>query len=175
MLTFPRILAISLLISSGLLQASPRGYGGMDLLFTRLNIDDASFSPILGRVNGGLWLFKGIGIEAMLGGALKDDEDNRLTLDIPTLAGAYLRFQSPDDHGLKAYILLGYSQFELDGSLSHSAFPGKETFSGPATSVGLLHPLGAEKQFSLYLELSGYFVDEDLDFGGLALGVRYGY
>ena len=175
MLTFPRLLAISLLLFSNLLQASPAPYGGIDLAYNRLNIGDASFTSPLARINGGIWLFKGIGIEAMLGGALQDDKDSGLTLNIPVIGAAYARFQSPQDLGMKAYVLLGYSQFKMEGSVNHSNFPGKETFSGPAAAVGLLHALDKAKQFSLYLELAGYFAHDELDFGGLALGVRYGY
>ncbi len=175
---FRRRILIGLL--AGLFAATPvaadtRMFGGADLQYGMLGVGGETFNPIQLRADVGLWLRKGIGVQAMIGGSVNDDSFNDLTLDAPSLAALSLRFQSPEDLGMKAYALVGYSRFELDGALGKGNFPGRETFTGPSVSLGLLRPLGERRLWSLSAELAGYFADNDVSFGGLSLGVRYGY
>ncbi len=150
-------------------------YGGADLQYGMIGVGGETFNPVLLRADAGLWLRKGIGAQIGAGASVSDDGVGNLSLDVPSVASLSLRFQSPEDLGMKAFALLGYSRFELDGALSGGNFPGRESFTGPSASLGLLWPLGERRAWSLSAELAGYFADNDVGFGGLSLGLRYGY
>lgn len=156
-------------------QAEVETYGGLDAQFGLIDINGESFNPVIGRLNGGLWLREGIGLEAMLGAALSDDSSGSLTVDVPNLLALSIRFQSPEDMHTKAYILLGYARYELDGSLADASFPGSETFAGPAVAVGFLRRTPLAENISAYFEFSSYLANEEIDFGAVTLGLRYGY
>ena len=156
-------------------RAETRGFAGADIQYGTIGVGGETFNPMLLRLDGGWWLRKGMAIQGRIGGNLRKDDQAGLSLKVPTLATLAVRLQSPEDLGVKAYALLGYSRFELDGAVAGSAFPGKETFIGPTVSLGFLHAVGKAKRYSVSLELSGYFADKDLDFGGVAVGVRRGY
>ncbi len=167
------ILALAALPLSG--RAGPRWFAGADIQYGIIGVGGETFDPVLLRLDGGWWLRRGMAIQGRLGGNLRKDVQTGLSLKVPTLVALSLRLQSPEDLGVKAYALLGYSRFELDGSVAGSAFPGRETFVGPTVSLGFLHPLGKAKRYSVSFELNGYFADKDLDFGGIAMGLRRGY
>lgn len=169
--------ALILILSSAAVAADPRWYAGADIAFSGIEIENETFYPISTRARFGGWLRENIGIELIAGGGVKDDDQAGLTLDVSqafTIAG---RFQSPLDLGMKAYILLGYAETQLDGKLTTSDFPGKETFRGGMVALGGLWPLTKSGGLSLSLEFSGYFTDDedDIGIGGLSLGMLYDF
>lgn len=172
-------LAIALIIFflPGIAAADTRWYVGADVAFNGIEIENETFHPVSARIRLGGWVWENIGIELIAGGGFRDDEQVGLTLDatqITTIAG---RFQSPLDLGMKAYVLIGYTENKLDGNLTGSSFPGKETFAGGMVALGGLWSLTKTGNTSLSLEYSGYFTDdeEDIGIGSLSLGILYDF
>lgn len=169
------LILISLIGISFSAQSETEFYAGIDAQYGIIHIKGENYHPVLGRINGGFWLAQGIGIEAMLGTALSDDASATVSIDVPTVSALSIRMQSPEDWGTKAYALLGYSRYELEGHLGSSDFPGTETFAGPGISIGFMRRIAYVDNISGYLEFTGYFANEEIDFGALTLGLRYGY
>jgi hypothetical protein len=155
--------------------ADTKFYGGLDAQYGLMDINGEAFNPVLGRLNGGLWLREGVGIEAMLGATLNDDSNGSLNIDVPSLQSVSLRLQSPEDMHTKAYMLFGYARYELEGSVSDSNFPGSESFAGASVSVGFMRRTSLAENISAYFEFTSYLANEDVEFGGVSLGLRYGY
>lgn len=150
-------------------------YAGLDVMYGRVGISGEKFHLPLMRARAGVWLWENIGIEGMAGVALDNDTQSDLDMDIPSLGAVYARFQSPEQMGIKAYILLGAAAVEMDGNLAASGFPGRETFSGGMASLGLRAPIKRLPNAAWSLEYSNYFVDEDIDVFGWSIGIYYDF
>jgi len=172
---FRPLFSLALLVLPLLASADTKLYGGVDAQYGLMDIKGETFNPVLGRLNGGLWLREGVGIEVMLGAALNDDSNGSLNIDVPSLQSLSLRLQSPEDMHTKAYMLFGYARYELEGSVSNSSFPGSESFAGASVSVGFIRRTSLAENISAYFEFTSYLADEDIEFGGVSLGLRYGY
>lgn len=168
---------LALVVIPGLSVADPRWYTGADIAFNGIKIETETFQPISARARFGGWIWENIGIEVIAGGGVRDNDQAGLTLEASQITSIAARFQSPLDLGMKAYVLLGYAENEIDGALENSDFPGKETFTGGMAALGGLWPLTKSKDISLSLEFSGYITDEDHDIaiGSLSLGLLYDF
>jgi hypothetical protein len=157
--------------------ADTRWFAGADIAFNGIKIETETFQPISARARFGGWIWENIGIEVIAGGGVSDNDQAGLTLEASQITSIAARFQSPLDLGMKAYVLLGYAENEIDGTLENSDFPGKETFTGGMAALGGLWPLTKSQDLSLSLEFSGYLTDEDHDIaiGSLSLGLLYDF
>ncbi len=148
-------------------------FAGFDVGYNRVKIADERFGPVSVRVRGGALFWRGVGVEVNLSTGVSDAEKAGLTLELPLIASIYARFQTPYETGLKAYLLLGVTTVELEGSQVNNGFPGRERFSGPSIALGLLEPLSFIQNTALSLEVSGHFVDSDIDMTNFSLGLQY--
>lgn len=171
-----RLLPIVLLPFAGSISAQDaQWYGELGYARTGVEITDIDFNPAIARISVGGWLKEGVGMEISHAVSASDDSVQGLDIDVSQLTTLVLRLQSPEELGIKAYMLLGYSAFTLDGTRGNAGFPGEEDFSGPMAALGFLFPLRAAAPLSISLEYSQHFSDDDLDLNMLAAGIRYGY
>lgn len=143
-------------------------YGSVD-------IQDNTFNPSVMSLTGGAWVRQGIAVELEYGQGVVDDDAGGLTVDVPSFGALAVRFQSPEDFGIKAHFTAGYGWFNLEGEFNDSSYPGDETFSGPMVGLGLLFPIRAAYPWSVALEYGQTFGDDNVDMGTIGMGLRYGY
>jgi len=157
--------------------ADTRWFTGADIAFNGIKIESETFHPVSARARFGGWIWENIGIEVIAGGGVRDNDQAGLTLEASRITSIAARFQSPLDLGMKAYVLLGYGENTIDGTLEKSNFPGEETFTGGMAALGGLWPFTKSQDISLSLEFSGYLTDEDHDIaiGSLSLGLLYDF
>ncbi len=159
----------------GTASAAPRFYGGASINWTDIKLDKTHFNPTSGQLHVGGWLITNIGLELRLNSEFSDDSAHGVTTSLPRIISAGLRFQSPEEWGLKAYLLFGGAIVTLDSDADDSGFPGRDDFDAGLASVGFLAPLTADRRFAVFLEASRYFLSRDNDapltLG--ALGVQY--
>lgn len=164
--------ALLMMSSSAVLAEGERLYADVAMTANSVKIADNRFTIPTAQARIGVWLREGIGIEVM--GATGRDEDTQagLDLEISSVQGAYLRLQSPFEGGVSGYVLLGGSQYELDGSTTTSSLPGKDEFSGGSASFGLLFALPTRVNASVITEYSRHYADDDIQFSGFSIGLR---
>lgn len=156
------------------LSSAPAGqfYGDINYEMQYFDISSQSFTPQMFSASVGAWLLQGIGIEATYGMGFRDDTENGFSLETSQLGAVNLRFESPNTMGASAYILLGSVSFKLDGDISGSGFPGKETFNGYQVTLGVNQYFPNHPRTALNLSATKYGVDEDFDSYGLRVGLR---
>ncbi len=155
--------------------AEPRFYAGAGIGYGDIRLSRTHFNSVSSQFHVGGWVLKNIGIELRLNNELSDDSARGITTSIPRLVTAAMRFQSPQEWGLKVYVLLGGARVTLDSHGEGGNFPGREDFDAALVNIGLLSPLSDDGRWSLFLEANRYFLDRDNDapltIG--SLGVQY--
>ena len=169
------LLFLSALIST--LQAAPPFYAGAGVGYSDIQLSQTRFNSISGQYHAGLWVVDNIGIELRLNAELSDDTEHGITTSIPQIASAVLRLQSPEDLGLKVYVLAGASRVALDSHADGGDTPGQDDFDAGLIALGLLTPLSADRQLGVYFEASRYFLERDDDIPLIvgSLGVQYDF
>jgi hypothetical protein len=169
------VLALCVSLLTETIKADTFWYGGLNAEVLDLHIGKQSYYPRQFRISAGRWLARNVGVEAHLAGSIKESSLNGYELTAKAYSGLYLRFQSPQEHGAKAYLLAGFGQLSLDGSVNGSGFPGKEKFSGPVVSLGLMFPFSASSHWNANVAYSHYFLEDELRIDSLSAGIRYEY
>ncbi len=147
-------------------------YGGIDFDVYDIEIENESYNPRQLKVHAGRWFRQNMGAEIQLGTGVRDDTVDGFEVNTSFFQAAFVRFQSPVDYSARATLLLGLGRIQLDGDLNHSGFPGKEWFSGPIASLGLLFPIQSKQQLSAGFAYSRYFFEDELKMDGLSATLR---
>lgn len=150
-------------------------FGEINYEMQYFDIASQSFTPQMISGTVGVWLLKGIAVEATYGASLRDDTENGLSLETSQLGSVNLRFESPNRRGATAYILLGSVRFKLEGSQADSSYPGTETFDGYHVGVGVNQYFPNLPNTALNLSAHHYGVDEDFDSYGVRAGLRHDF
>ncbi len=164
-----RVSSLSLLLAGFLLAAFSLAavaegfYVGLSGSRADVKISKTHFNPTLSRLHLGGWIWKGIGMELNASSNANEDTQRGLTTEISQIVSVAARFQSPEEWGLKAYVLLGASRLTLHSASTGSDFPGSEDLDGGMVSLGLLAPITADRRMALMAQLTNYFVDSDND------------
>lgn len=165
----------TLLFTLNSASAAPRFYGGASINWADLKLDKTHFNTASGQLHVGSWLFTNIGIELRLNQEFSDDSAHGVTTGLPRIVSTGMRFQSPEEWGLKAYLLFGAAIVTLDSHVDNSDFPGQDDFDAGLATIGFLAPMTSDRRFGIFLEASRYFLNRDKDapltLG--ALGVQY--
>ena len=155
--------------------ADSRFYAGAGIGYGDLRLSRSHFNPRAFQFHAGGWVVENIGIELRLATETRDDSRHGITTSIPQITTAAIRFQSPEEWGLKVYVLLGGGRVTLDSRSRDGDFPGREEFDAALVDIGLLSPLSNDRRWSLFLEAGRYFLDRDNDAPLTvgSLGVQY--
>lgn len=168
------LLAIVLLALSHQAISSERFYGEYHLGTSGIRHSDLEFRSIDGRLALGGYVADQIGVELTLGGPFRVGEDQDFSVQLENLATVSLRFESPPQSGLSAYILVGTSRFTISQRGVNSigvARTVRESFQAASLSIGLRQQLG-ESRFSLVGAYHVHFIDEPIDIDTYTVGVR---
>ncbi|MCB1755271.1 MAG: hypothetical protein KDJ38_07100 [Gammaproteobacteria bacterium] len=166
---------LSLLAVSGLsgALADSGWYGDVAAEVYDIRIDGQSYFPRQLKISAGHWLLRDIGLELHAGSSIGSDSSDGFELETAAYQGVSIRWQSPRRFIAKAYILTGYGRLQLDGSLDDTGFPGKEWFSGPVLSLGLIFPFSERSGWNAGLSYNHYFLEDDLKIEGINAVLRY--
>lgn len=168
------LLAIILLSACSQLLATDRWYGEVHVGFSNVEHSSLAFHPPKASVSFGGYFWKTVGIDVNLGGSFTDDDDDGFDLALDNQGTLSLRFDSPPQNGVSAFVLLGVSQFSLSQRGTNS-FGGsrtvRETFQTGTLAFGLRQQLGSGP-FSLVGSYRLHVIDEPIDIDEYTLGVR---
>jgi len=156
-------------------QAEISLYGEAHLGAGGVRHSDLDFYPSFGSFSAGIFLFKGIGIEAFADKPLSSGKRDVFKMDVSQASGVAARFQSPPNRGLQAYILLGYVDFTLEQIESVQGDERKvvQNFEGVRVSVGVQQRLRFVKGLLFGVEYRNYYADSGVSVDGLSAGLRF--
>lgn len=149
-------------------------YASVFVDYQSIGIADGEIqTPVLTGVIG-VWGWPGIGVEAELGRGLKEGDINNLALDVHSLSGLNLRFESPPTDGVAAYALFGLSRSNLDSTFT-SGVGGKKknALRGARAAFGLT--LRASSRFVVDASFSHHDYDDEVRINTFRLGLRYDF
>ena len=151
-------------------------YGEINTHYTFAKIDDEKFNPVALEARVGIYLEKQLGLEAYYGTGLTDDSQAGLDLELNTIAGVNLRFESPEtkDH-MKIFILLGYGMTEWDVDRSDTGSPGKVDFDDFNYGGGFEWRLGKSERWFWNIRGQRFLNKNDISLSSGSLGVRYAF
>lgn len=165
-------IAFVLLCSSAFAQAEIRLYGEARMGAGGVRHSDLDFYPVFGSFSVGAFIVDNIGIEGFIDTRISDDEADDFQLGVTEAFGAAVRFQSPPQNGLHAYILLGYVDFDIRQQESGREAL-RENFTGARFSVGVNQRLNVIPGLIFGVEYRNYYADSGITVDGLSLGLRY--
>lgn len=169
------IVSLLLVLLSMQTQAANQYYGEVRLGIGGVRHSDLDFFPKFGSLSGGLFIFDNIGIEAFVDVPLTASDKSAFELDVTQAAGVAVRFQSPPQRGLQAYILIGYVNFTLEqeenGVLGRRTI--KQSFDGARVSIGVNQRLEVMDGLIFGVEYRNYHADSGIVVDGVSLGLRY--
>lgn len=150
-------------------------YGELSSSYAISKIDDEKFNPLALEARLGMYLDKQVGLEAYLGSGVREDTRIDIDLTLSQLAGVNFRFESPEQEGMKVFLLLGYGMSEWDVDRSNTGEPGKVDFDDFSYGGGFEWRLGNSKNWFLNLRGQRFLNKEELSLDTGSLGVRYAF
>lgn len=156
-------------------QADIKFYGEASVGAGGVRHSDLDFYPRFGSFSAGFFVFENIGIEGFIDTPMGAGSRDVFDLEVTQAAGAAVRFQSPDQRGLQAFILLGYVDFQLEQQ--ENGVVGlrtvKQSFDGVRASVGVQQHLQQFKGLIFGVEYRNYYANSGITVDGLSIGLRY--
>jgi len=169
------IVALVLVLVSVHAHSAVSVYGEAQLGAGGVRHSNLDFYPGFGSFSGGIFVFDNIGIEAFVDTSLSDGEQGDFKLGIENAAGVAVRFQSPSQRSLQAYVLLGYVDFTLrqEGVTALGERFVKQPFEGIRFSVGVHQRLKKVQGLLFGVEYRNYYADSGITVDGLSVGLRF--
>ena len=132
--------------------------------------DDASLGLL--SVRGGYQVDENLALEARLGTGVSDDkisiDGEKTKIEEDYTYGAYLKMGQPTSIGLYPYMLVGWTESKIKGSVPGASQTDK--------SGGISYGAGMEYRFSdisVGLEYTVFYNNDDYKIDGLTLGATY--
>ena len=168
------LLALLLTFSSLSAAAESQFYGEFQLGVHGVQHSELDFYPGFASGSVGVYVRPRIGVELFYDRGISKAREDDFEIDVTEASGIAARFESRDQRGLQAYILLGYVTYSINQyeNLVSSRRLAKENFSGARISVGLAKTLQRYRQVQLVFEYRNYDVDAPLIVDGFGLGIR---
>ena len=150
--------------------------GGVD--YTKVNISDTSFNPVLSRIKFGVTAvesttFRGIGLELVAGQSVRNDTVEQFDLDIGQHWGVYGTFAAPDLGSLKFVINLGYTSTEIEGKSETLNTGFVESVEGFSYGFSFQQSIEMLPELKLSLDCTQYYSDDNVEMAGCGLGAMY--
>ena len=145
--------------------------------YTLLEINDEKFNPTISRIKFGATviennLFRGLGLEVVLGQSLSDDEDNGFSVDISDHWGVYSTFThklGDADFTLN----VGYVSTELMTQSNSLNNEFSETIEGLSYGFSYHQPISFMPNFDWTIDCTRYFSEDSISMNGCGVGVSY--
>lgn len=150
-------------------------YGEINTSYVFSKIEEEKFNPLALEARVGVYLQKQVGLEAYYGAGLSDDSQLDVDVSISTIAGVNLRFESPEQKGMKIFILLGYGMSEWEVDRSGTGEPGKVDFDDFSYGGGLEWRVGKSENWFVNVRGQSFLNKDDLSLSTGSLGVRYAF
>ncbi len=168
------LLAILFLFGTTSAAADSGFYGELHAGVKGVRHSELDFYPTFGSLSAGVFIVQNVGIEVFADVALSASEKGNFEIEIAHASGVAIRFQSPPQQGLRAYLTLGYVDFAVEQSEADTRGARQVTqgFSGGRVSVGITRQLASLPQLRVILEYRNYYVDQGITVDGLSFGLR---
>lgn len=169
------IVALVLVLVSAHAHSAVSVYGEARLGAGGVRHSNLDFYPGFASFSGGIFIFDNIGIEAFVDTPLSDGERSDFKLGVEDAAGVAVRFQSPAQRGLQAYVLLGYVDFTLKqkGVTALGERFVTQPFEGIRFSVGVHQRLKQVQGLLFGVEYRNYYADSGITVDGVSVGLRF--
>lgn len=168
------LLAIVLLTISSSATAAERYYAEYQLGSAGIRHTDLDFHSVDGRFIIGGYYGKGLGAEISFGGPFRVGTDSDFDAQLENFTSVALRFESPPEGGISAYILLGASQFTISQrgvDTIGQARTVKETFRGGTATFGFRKQF-EHSRLSFVAAYQVHDVDQPVDVDTYTVGLR---
>ncbi len=165
-------IALIFLCSSVVAQAEFKLYAEARMGAGGVRHSDLDFYPTFGSFSGGVFLFENIGIEGFIDTPLSAGTEGDFELNVLEAAGGAVRFQSPPQNGLQAYILIGFVNFKLEQK-EEGGPTLREVYDGARLSVGVQQRLEWFPGFIFGAEYRNYYANSGITVDGISLGLRF--
>lgn len=168
------LLTLLLTLSSFSVAAESQFYGEFQLGVHGVQHSDLDFHPGFASGSVGMYVRQHIGVELFYDRGTSKAREDDFDIKVTEASGIAARFESPEQRGVQAYILLGYVTYSIDQyeNLLNSRRLAQENFSGARVSLGLAKTLQRYRQAQLVFEYRNYDVDAPLNVDGFGLGIR---
>jgi len=151
------------------------GYAGLLTGVSFIELDSASFKPLLAGAFIGYRLDNGLGSEFDLRTGLTDDDDSSVNLELDYQASGYLTYSNVFNNRTFLTLGVGYATTKLDSSVHGSSFPGSQSYNGPAFLARLEEKLIDYPNIVLSLSYQRFYSEGDIIIQGASFGVAYDF
>lgn len=157
--------------------ALAQGYGGLGYSSAGADVDGVDFDlgVLYGRI--GSQVDENISAEFRVGVGTSDDtirgSGGEATLQLDKFFGAYFRGSLPLNDVVKPYVILGFTNIDVEVSYDTFLGSGSESDSDTDVSYGVGIDFQLDNQLIMNVEYMKIYDDEEWDVSGLALGVAF--
>jgi hypothetical protein len=145
--------------------------------YTSVEIDSESFNPLMSQLKFGVKgtdnkLFRGVGLELVVGQAFKDDGVDGFNINIDHQLGLYSTFTYTLDK-MDFSVNLGYTVTELatESSILNSEF--NQTAEGLSYGFRFHRSIEMIPNFGWTLDCTRYYSEDDVSIDACGVGVSY--
>lgn len=173
----PTLMLLGVLMSGTTLSDNTlaEGYAGLVTGVSFIELDSASFKPLLAGVFIGYRLDNGLGSELDVRTGLADDDDSGVNLELQYQTSGYLTYSNVFNKRAFLTLGVGYATTKLDSSVQGSSFPGSQSYNGPAFLARLEEQLIDHPNIVLSLSYQRFYFDGDVTIQGASFGVAYDF
>ena len=147
-------------------------YLGIEGSYNTIKNGEFEYNPQSAKLRAGVFIHTNIALELSYSGAVKSDSmEDGSEINLDSLAGAFIRFQSPIQQGMRVYVYGGYNTL----TISETAINGdisEESYDSVAWGVGLEEHFKTWKQLIFFAEY-GRPYDDEFRISHYSLGARY--
>lgn len=143
-----------------------------------VNIADVDFYPRLAKGALGVFLWRGVGLEAQGELTTQEDMDNDsgIYADTAGYESLVLRLQSPFDSGWAAYVTMGYARFDLQTYQKAPLLVNfEESLKSGVAGIGFEKQIGFYPRLSYALSYEHVFDDELVSVKAFNFSYRFAF
>jgi hypothetical protein len=143
-------------------------YVELDVMRTSISVDSTNFVIIQPKIKLGYMFTPQVMFELQYAGSGDDKKDNS-TMNLNSISAAYLRLGSPASSELRAYIVLGYANTNLEVTGQNGIADNYDGFSG-----GLILEYSSwSKSNFVTVEYDSFYNNDEVSVSAFSLGYRY--
>lgn len=152
--------------------ASANFYAGAFPYLTYLKVEGQHFSPLGAGFHLGYKITPRHSVDILYVVGLKEDNLNRLDLEVPSVIAGTYRFNFLPNKSFNANLILGFDQVTAKTSLN-SVSQLEEKYNGFVYGLALSEGFKSMPELQITAELTNLYKGDSLNILGANIGVRY--